>query len=197
MKNDTVPATLQFSFRSFDETRRIVFGVVYEPNKMDAYGWFMEPEEVEKMAHRFMRLNLAQVIDTNHDNVPNGSYPVQSFIAREGDPDYVAGSWVLGVKITSEVLWKKIVEGELNGFSMEILVKRVPAVVNYELVSNQVGMTEPAEDGHVHYFYAKVGDNGRVLSGKTSITAGHSHDIDLNSVTNKQDGHAHRYFIGK
>jgi hypothetical protein len=186
---------LQFSVAKIDETNRLVFGIVYSPNKMDAYGWFMEPAEVEKMAHRFMRLPLSQVIDTNHDNIPNGSYPVQSFIAREGDPDYESGSWVLGVKIGDETLWNKIVDGELNAFSMEILVKRVPAVVKYEIVNNQVGETESFND-HSHFFYVQTDDTGRVIGGKTSVDAGHYHEINLNSVTQENSGHAHRYFIG-
>lgn len=190
--------TLEFSVSVIDETKRLIFGEVYAPNKIDAYGWFMEPHEVEKMAHKFMRLDLNKVIDTMHDNVPNGSYPVQSFIARAGDPDFAEGAWVLGVKITDESLWRKVVKGELNAFSMEIFVKKVPATVEFYTVTKQVGLTEPAEDGHTHYWYAEVeASTGKVISGKTSIEAGHSHNIDVNSVTSQFNGHSHRYFLGK
>lgn len=188
---------VQFAIANVDESRRLVFGQVYQPNKIDAKGWFMEPEEVEKMAHRYMRLsNLRDTIDTNHDNIPNGCYPVQSFIARKGDPDYAEGSWVLGVKITSDELWEQIVKGEINAFSMEIYVKRVPAIVQYEFTPSQIGMTEPAEDGHTHYFIAEIDETGRIVSGKTSVNAGHFHEIELNSVTETTEGHAHRFFVG-
>lgn len=188
---------LQFSISNFDESKRLVFGQVYQPNKIDGKGWFMEPEEVEKMAHRYMRQgNLRESIDTNHDNVPNGCYPVQSFIARKDDPDYAEGSWVLGVKITSDDIWNAIVKGELNAFSMEIYVRRVPATVEYEIMPNQIGETEPAEDGHTHMFVAQIDENGRVIKGRTSENAGHSHEITVNSVTEEQDKHAHRYFVG-
>lgn len=196
MKTNNETGALQFAISKVDETRRIVFGVVYQPNKMDAYGWFMEPDEVEKMAHRFMQLSLSSVIDTNHDNVPNGSYPVQSFIARENDPDYEVGSWVLGVKIRDEGTWHAISSGQLNAFSMEIMVKKTPAVVKYELVQTQVGETE-TYDEHTHYFITQIDDNGRVVGGKTSVNAGHYHEIKLNSVTEDNSGHSHRYFIGK
>lgn len=195
MKNEHDIGVLQFEIQKVDETRRLVFGVVYQPNKMDAYGWFMEPDEVEKMAHRFMKLNLSTVIDTNHDNVPNGSYPVQSFIAREGDPDYESGSWVLGVKIVDNTLWQAIVDGELNAYSMEIMVKKTPATVRYEVVPTQVGITEQSDD-HEHYFIVEIDDNGRVIKGRTSVSAGHSHDIEVNSVTQETSGHSHRYIIG-
>ncbi len=189
--------SLQFGIANIDESRRIVFGQVYQPNKIDAKGWFMEPEEVEKMAHRYMRLsNLRDSIDTNHDNIPNGCYPVQSFIARKGDPDYAEGSWVLGVKITSNEMWDKITSGEINAFSMEIFVRKVPANVTYEVVTTQIGETEVAEDGHKHYFVAEIDDNGWIIGGKTSVEAGHSHEITLNSVTDISNNHNHRFFVG-
>jgi hypothetical protein len=190
--------SISFAVSVIDESRRLVFGEVYAPNKIDAFGWFMEPTEVEKMAHRFMKLDLSTCIDTNHDNVPNGSYPVQSFIAREGDPQFTPGAWVLGVKVTNETLWNAIVKGEINAFSMEIYVKKVPATVQYEVVGKQVGMTEPAgDDQHTHYFYAEVDTSGRVVKGKTSTNAGHYHEIDVNSVTQATNNHAHRFFVGK
>lgn len=199
MKNPTHNNNIvEFSVSVIDETRKLIFGEVYAPNKIDAYGWFMEPHEVEKMAHKFMRLDLSRVIDTNHDNVPNGSYPVQSFIARTGDPDFSEGAWVLGVKITDEKLWQRIVQGELNAFSMEIFVKKVPAVVEYQTITKQVGETAPAEDGHTHFWYAEIDPvTGKVISGNTSLNAGHSHNIDVNSVTKQSNGHSHRYFLGK
>jgi hypothetical protein len=195
MKNPNETSVVSFSVSKLDESRRLIFGVVYEPNRIDGKGFFMEPEEVEKMAHRFMKLNLSKSIDTQHDNIPNGSYPVQSFIAREGDPDYAEGSWVLGVKVVDEAIWNDIVDGKLNAFSMEIMVKKQEAVVKYEHVPNQVFQTEPAEDGHWHYGFVEVDEMGRIIKGKTSIVDGHYHDIDLNSITNTSAKHSHRYII--
>lgn len=195
MKNQTETSQLSFAVARLDEGRRVVFGVVYQPNRIDAKGFFMEPEEVEKMAHRYMKLPYLQhSIDTQHDNIPNSCYPIESFIARKGDPDYVEGSWVLGVKIGNDDIWEQIVNGKLNAFSMEIMVKKAPAVATFEHVPNQVGTTEDSED-HSHFFFAQVDDNGRVIKGKTSFNAGHSHEITLNSVTDTTNNHSHRYII--
>lgn len=195
MKNNLESELVEFGITKLDETKRIIFGVVYTPNRIDAKGWYMEPKEVEKMAYRFMKLNLSQAIDTQHDNIPNGCYPVQSFIARANDPDYPEGSWVLGVQVRNNEIWDKIVKGELNAYSMEIMVKRVPAEVTYETTPIHVGETEPAEDGHTHKFVVEIDSVGRVIKGKTSTSAGHSHEINLNSVTNEHNKHAHRYFL--
>lgn len=197
VSNQINEGNVQFSIANVDEGRRIVFGQVYQPNKIDAKGWFMEADEVEKMAHRYMRQNnLRNSIDTNHDNISNGCYPVQSFIAREGDPDYVVGSWVLAVKITSNEMWDKIINGEINAFSMEIFVKKVPATATVEVTPTQLGKTEPAEDGHIHYYIAEIDDSGFIVGGRTSVSAGHSHEIKVNSVTETSDNHTHRFFVG-
>ena len=50
LKSNIEDDNVQFAIASVDESRRIVFGQVYQPNRIDAKGWFMEPEEVEKMA---------------------------------------------------------------------------------------------------------------------------------------------------
>jgi hypothetical protein len=62
-----------------DGEKQIVYGEVYAPYVLDTYGEFMTPEDIETMAHRFMQLDLTKVIDTQHDNQPNGSFPVESF----------------------------------------------------------------------------------------------------------------------
>lgn len=82
----------------------------------------MTAEDIKKLAHRALKLDLAVIIDTQHDNVPNGSYPVESFIARSGDPDYTEGAWVMGVKVPDDATWEKVLKGELNGFSFEAMV---------------------------------------------------------------------------
>jgi hypothetical protein len=58
-----------------DGEKQIVYGEVYAPYILDTYGEFMTPEDIEVMAHRFMQLDLSKVIDTQHDNQPNGSFP--------------------------------------------------------------------------------------------------------------------------
>jgi hypothetical protein len=80
----------------------------------------MTAEEIEKMAHGFMKNARTTAIDLNHDNETNyGCYMVESFIARAGDPDYMPGAWVGVVKVENDRIWKMIRDGELTGFSFE------------------------------------------------------------------------------
>ena len=186
--------------KKIDADRRIVFGEVYAPDTLDTYKEFMTAEDIETMAHRFMRLELGQTIDTNHDNEPNGSYPVESFIARKGDPDFTEGAWVLGVKVPDPVIWHKVKRGELNGFSFQALVQPVMVTVERFLVRDHVGQTEPPNDdpeGHTHLFFVQLDENGRIVQGFTSVVEGHDHRIRRGTSTEPggEDKHSHRFFL--
>lgn len=190
----TAKTTLTRILRSDDE-RQIVYGEVYAPNRLDTHGEMMLAEDIELMAHRFMRLDLSKTIDRRHDNVPVDAYPVESFIAREGDPIFTPGAWVLGVKIEDPEVWAEIKSGKLNGFSFQSLVKVAEVEVEVEVVRDHVGKTEEAE-GHDHYYFVQCDENGTVIAGRTSKAAdGHWHEITRSSVTKQTDGHSHRYFI--
>jgi len=185
---------LVISFKATDDEKQIVYGEVYAPNIIDTHGELMTGPEVEKMAHKFLQLNMSEVIDKNHDNVPTTCYPVESFIARAGDPDYTEGAWVLGTKIVDDGLWADIKKGVFNGYSFEALVKKVPAVVLLEVTRDNFGLTEEA-DGHRHIFFAELDDDGRVIAGRTTTENGHSHKITKGTATEVADSHRHRIFV--
>lgn len=148
------------------------------------------------MAHRFLQLStLRASIDTNHDEQSNGSYPVESFIARENDPDYTPGSWVLGTKVEDEDVWEAVKRGELNGYSFQALVRKMAVVVDIIMKPDSVGVTGTAED-HWHFYWLELDEDGRVKRGRTSFDNGHSHEIKRGTATEKVDGHAHRITIG-
>jgi hypothetical protein len=185
------------SIKRVDTDKHIVYGEVYAPNTMDTFKEFMLPEDIEKMAHRFMQLELSETIDTNHDNEVNGSFPVESFIARRGDPDFAEGAWVMGVKVTDGHLWRQVKNGEINGFSFQALVHPVEMVVKIDVIRDHVGSTEEAGiDPHEHLFFAQVDENGRVVRGSTSVVNGHSHDVTSATKTGRAGGHSHRFFLG-
>ena len=180
--------------------KRIAFGEVYAPDVLDTYGEFMYAEDIESMCHRFAELDSSEVIDTNHDNEPNGSFPVESFIARGADPDFREGTWVLGIKVPDDHIWAQIMKGELNGFSFEAMVRPVDVVAKVDSVRDQVGLTEPptgGADDHEHLFFVQLSDTGRVVRGSTSMVEGHFHNIQRGTSTNPggEDRHVHRFFL--
>ena len=106
-------------FKKSDAAKQIVFGEVYVPDRRDTDGNFMTAETIEKMAHDFLANKKNAQISKNHDGNSDKGCVVESFIAREGDPDFIAGSWVVGVHVPDIEIWKQIEKGELTGFSIE------------------------------------------------------------------------------
>ena len=105
--------------QKIDDERQIVFGVVLEPDSVDAQGDKISSEEIEKAAHKFMV--KSRVIGEGHSKTTKAE-PVESYIApsdfKLGEESIKKGSWVLGVHVPDAGLWAKIKNGELNSYSI-------------------------------------------------------------------------------
>lgn len=183
-----------------DEELQIAWGVVYMPEIKDSHGDFMTAEEIRAMAYRWMAQGDPEAVDLNHDQKNSGARIVESFIVRDGDPDFpVPGSWVVGVHVPDVMLWKAIKDGVYNGFSMEALVTHGPSellVPDFPAVI--VGKTFPGPDGHVHTFMARYDADGVFKGGRAYAadgTDGHTHTIKKAVVSEETDGHAHRFAL--
>ncbi|MBC7340960.1 MAG: hypothetical protein H5U02_00640, partial [Clostridia bacterium] len=111
-----------------DEERRIVYGVVLEPESVDSQGEVISAEEIEKAAHKF--LVKSRVVGDWHRKKAQGEV-VESYIAPDdfemGGQKVKKGSWVLAVHITDDELWRKVKEGEYTGYSVGGFAVREPA----------------------------------------------------------------------
>ena len=180
--------------KKIDDELQVVFGEVYAPNVPDVDGDFMSPQGIQRMAHGFLGAGNVNKIDLQHDNNEVDAAVVESFLAREGDSDFIPGSWVVGIHVGDSEIWAKVKSGKLNGFSMEALVVKTPKVIELELPVPITGATSKSED-HEHLFEVDFSDEGVFLGGRTTINAGHYHKITKGVVTETTDGHAHRYSI--
>ena len=176
-----------------DEDRQLAYGEVYIPMIPDSQGDFMTEIEIEKMAHRFMKNQYLYGVDTEHDMTDNGSVVVESFIAREGDPDFIKGSWVAAIAVPDD-LWPLVKSGELGGFSMYGGGERIPTMITIEVPDDGIlkGETDTMED-HTHKYTLRFDGEGSFLGGETNTVDGHSHTIKKGTVTDKEDGHRHRF----
>lgn len=183
------------------EKKRIVYAPVYTPFRVDTDGEAMVPAEIEKMAHDFMLSGRFDCIDVNHDSVKSGCRVVESFIARKGDPDFVEGEWVLGVKIHRNDLWQKVLKGELNGFSFGSA--NVPTRMGYIVDLLQpiagVGTTEVNDGGplppHEHSLEIEFSEDARIVPTRTGETLGHSHAVTRATATDEELDHSHRIIL--
>ena len=104
-----------------DKEKRIVTGVVYEPNVPDSQGDFMEADTIEKTAYAFMENH--QNIDIKHDFKTNDQLKViESYIAKSeetiGNKKVQPGTWIMSVKVNDDTIWEGVKKGDFNGFSM-------------------------------------------------------------------------------
>ena len=116
-----VDFTKSYSFQKVDEAKQIVTGPVLVPLTVDLQGDFELPEDIEMTAHKFME--DARKIGEMHRKFGNIGIPVESWILREPiftkqGRFYPTGTWMMSVKVTDEKVWRKVLNGELNGFSI-------------------------------------------------------------------------------
>ena len=180
---------------------QVVFAEVLVPHVPNVFNDYWTAPAIKEAAYLFMQQGFG--IDIEHDNVDvlgGKAHVVESFIVREGDPDFIKGSWVVAMRITDDALWQDILDGKINGYSYQAVVSFLSGVIETEDDGVRTGTTEPdPTDGHTHYFMVLVDETNRPISGGTSEDFGHSHNISTHTVTDTAEGHNHRYnlVIGK
>lgn len=172
---------------------QVVFSEVLVPGVPNSFGDIYTLEAVREFAYEFARVGYG--IDVNHDNSDQTGkvYVVESFIARDGDPDFLPGSWVVGMKIADDELWARVLSGNLNGYSYEAVVNMIPLEF-YGMRGRQLSGTTSADpsDGHTHTYLVIVDELNKPISGSTSFDNGHAHTISSHTVTDVSSGHNHR-----
>jgi len=175
-----------------DSELQIVWGEVYAPDVPDSQGDFMVADEIRKMGHNFIKSNRSGQVDLMHNNELCGCSIVESFIARDDDPLFIPGSWVVGLHVSDTELWAAIKSGEYNGFSMQAMAQRVPADVTMDVPDKLAGVTDMA-DGHEHSFTVKYDRDGNFLGGSTGVAKSHFHSIQHGTASEEAMGHTHRF----
>ena len=125
---DEITSNTKVSFIK-SEDKRLVTGVVFIPDVPDYQGDVISKEEIESAAHNYMI--KSRLSDLQHEVILDNSQvvPVESFIAPhdiiingELIPD---GSWVMTVKVFDDEIWGLVKSGELNGFSITGVGRRI------------------------------------------------------------------------
>lgn len=179
------------------DEQRLVFAEVYAPNYVDTQGEVMTKGTIEKMAHKFLSSGRTNKIDCNHNYEETGSVVVESYIAKQNDPDgFIEGAWVVGVKVDPKS-WEAIKKGELNGFSF---AGRASSYKTEAIVTHQVMLSGETEKGgdesHTHKVVIRFDDNDKVIPTYTDYSSdGHRHEIKSTTATNEAAGHSHRLLL--
>ena len=114
-----------------DDERRMVYGIVYAPDRVDSQGDFADRFEIERAAHQFLKAQRTAQVDANHAfEVLPGAYVAESWITRGDDgvfSDGLSNAWAVGIKIEDEALWSAVKAGEWTGLSLAGAAEREPA----------------------------------------------------------------------
>lgn len=180
------------------EKQRIVLAPVYTPMRVDTDNEAMTAAEIEKMAYAFMESGHWEAIHTNHDGIKNGCRVVESFVARKGDPDFIEGEWVLGLRITNDQIWSKVLKGELNGFSWGTskTPTYTPVIVQLLHPVEGIGTTKEAStedmEEHMHGVKVQFDEFANVVPTYTEVVMNHAHLILKGTATEEAAAHSHR-----
>ncbi len=177
-----------------------VLAEIYSPLHIDTDGEAMTAEEIRKMAYRFLSEGRTKKIDLQHNRQESGCVMVESFIARDNDPDgFIKDSWVGGLIIPAGEIWDKVKKGELNGFSFFGEVRKVPVTAKVTVTRKMVGETEDSIEGvlpvHSHGMSVMFSEDGRVEPGWTEEFLDHRHRIQKATATDVEWEHGHRIIL--
>jgi hypothetical protein len=102
-----------------DVEKRLVYGVVSEPDTEDSQGDILSVDEIEKMAHGYLK--DSRVIGEMHLTEADAEV-VESYIApidyKVGEETIKKGSWVAVIRVNSDTLWEDVKTGDITGLSI-------------------------------------------------------------------------------
>lgn len=104
-----------------DEDKRLVYGIVLEPNVVDLQNDMINELEIEKACHEFME--KYQNVGIRHKGVTKQCKIVENYIAPQNmsignGQDVTKGSWVMVIKVYDDNIWSQIKSSNLTGLSI-------------------------------------------------------------------------------
>lgn len=111
--------------------RRLVTGIVLQPEVTDAQGDIISEEAIAQAAHKFLaNYNRATEMGVQHKDFPPGISLVESWIAPAplmiGGRHVKKGTWIMTVHVTNDEIWSRVKSGALSGFSIRGTAKVQP-----------------------------------------------------------------------
>ena len=106
-----------------NDEKRIVVGVVLEPETVDAQGDIIPRDVIEKAAHQFLSgYNVRNTLGFVHKVFKKNFDPLESYVVPQdmtiGSQAVKAGSWVMSVKVLNKDIWQLVKDGQIKEFSI-------------------------------------------------------------------------------
>ncbi len=137
MPNPHTPNTLSWrrnaEIRKRDDAKQLVLGEVYvphdpnDPDTIDSQGHAATADEIQKAAHAFLADCRQDCVDRDHDGVNQHGHVVESYLAKQDDPLFKQGAWVVGIRVTDTDTWNAVENGDITGISLAGEAELIPA----------------------------------------------------------------------
>jgi hypothetical protein len=108
--------------RKTDDDERLVYGIVYAPDEVDAHGDTATAAEIKKACHAFSEAQRLDQVDKQHDEDPKNGVIVETYLLKGEDemfPDDPVGAWAVVIKVLDDDAWDEVKKGEITGISMQ------------------------------------------------------------------------------
>lgn len=119
-KDEMVEKSYSVGILKSEDEKRLVYGIVLEPDRVDAHGDVVVSSEIEKAAHGFMI--KSRLIGDNHMTKAENVKVAESYISPVDfdmeNQRIIKGSWIIVVKVDDDEMWKAVKDGEYTGFSI-------------------------------------------------------------------------------
>lgn len=119
-----------------DEERRMLYGPALIPDKKilridkstnEEYFIYFPKETIYQSAHLFLKKHLQNAHSLEHEMPIDGCVVVESWIienaqhdkAKHFGMDLPEGTWMLGVHVADDQIWKQVKDGIITGYSIE------------------------------------------------------------------------------
>jgi len=103
-----------------DVEKRVVVGIVLEPDVVDLQGDIYDAETIEKSAHNFLK--DVRNIGLMHRQFGKNVHIIESYLAPVDfmleEKKVKRGTWIMAVKVADNEIWNDVKNGKLNGFSI-------------------------------------------------------------------------------
>lgn len=142
MEQKTIEKEFLVDFIKVEEEKRLVTGIVAEPDVEDTYGDVISAEEIEKAMVRFMELGPEIRVEHDPSFIPKVAI-IENWIEREGrmigNIFVKAGTWLMTTKVIDNEVWELIKDGRLNGYSFRgpgigVMAQEVMQFVRYQII---------------------------------------------------------------
>jgi len=147
----------EVKFAEVDKEKRILMGLVLEPNKLiyrnqggEEFNVFFSEQDIEDVAYNFQKQSSQTNSTIEHSNERiEGVTFVETWTIENPEVDkstnfgfnYPKGSWMAMMKVDNDEVWNNYVKsGKVNGFSIDALMKFEEVKLNKQvnMESNQV-----------------------------------------------------------